>query len=528
MAAIKQSVFAVAASLLAAGCGLVGLETQDDAPAAATATSAASASVTVQPTSTTFGLPQSVIDAARAMTTTEPPWTYPPPRSTTTTTTAKPRGEWQGCPAGEKSFYTTADGWICKPTPQRTAPKTTVKPRPPKPECPKGEFGVWQHSEWAWSECRRPSKPRCDDEYPDLLWVDGEWGCYESCGHGYVSAVREGRARCVWDEETCDEEYPELLQVDGEWGCYAGCDAGWTSIIVDGRPRCRKDCDEGTSETFNEDGERWCLYDCPGRYPGAEWEWVDGRAWCLRPIVCAEGLRVKIRISGQGGRKVCAPSEALTEPFWERAFDMAKVDAADRRGKWIGGLVRPYGLTGLALFDADYFDYYRNEVGKPSIMEELHGDHIADFMSQGAYRSWAMQAQAGFDDIHVCYGHDCFMEYNCPDGCGLVGSSNPAFSSCVVHVWDEPEGVFFVMSVDESVPVCLDAYRKVAAFTMNQASFGSDNCYAVVQEGWRQFEHEGVLRDFYTRELSDCVGEEITLGARGVVETTWVSAKDFG
>lgn len=108
---------------------------------------------------------------------------------------------------------------------------TTVKTRQPKPVCPEGRFGVWVHSEWRWSECRRPSPPVCRSEFPDLLWVAGEWGCYEACPEGTMSVREDGRSRCIWDRETCDDGY-EAADMDGDRVCIFMCDEGdWREIM---------------------------------------------------------------------------------------------------------------------------------------------------------------------------------------------------------------------------------------------------------------------------------------------------------
>lgn len=79
--------------------------------------------------------------------------------------------------------------------------------------------------------------------------------------------------------------------------------------------------------------------------------------------------------------------------------------------------------------------------------------------------------------MHACYGHDCFKEGNCPDGeSGLVGRSNKLIT-CDVYIWDEVEGLFFVMQIDDTEPECVKADNRVAAKIMIQASTGGGLCY---------------------------------------------------
>lgn len=275
-------------------------------------------------------------------------------------------------------------------------------------------------------------------------------------------------------------------------------------------------------ESVIRDSLQWCLYDCPGRYPGSEWEWIDGQAWCFSAIVCAEGLRQKIDINDEGGRKICVPTQTLQDEFWETALVDAGVPAELRHGKWIGGVARRYGSEGTTYYDADEADYFENEVGSYSPGGwALHAD-TADYALYPAFSGWVASVAAGTETTLICYGHDCHKEYNCPEGeCGTIGGTSEDFA-CRAYLWDNTEGLFFVVSVDEGDEVCADAYRQVASYARNQASVSSLCQY----DDGGQVEHKG--KTYRLHVEWDCEVDEISLVESGRDRGAWVSAKDFG
>ena len=542
MTKFSITIIIAAASMLAAACGATTATSSD-----ATQPATSAATIPIATTAATATLAASSLSVA-----------------TTTTAAGESEAESVICDIGEVKL---ADRCISMKTrtvalpPATTSTTTTARPRPPKPECPAGEFGVWQHSEWRWSECRRPTAPKCYGDYPVLLWVGGEWNCYEECDDGEVSAVRDGRARCVWDEETCDSDYPELLIVGGEPGCYAACDDGWKTAIINDEAKCIQECDEGEMEAFAANGDRWCLGDCdeglerawhdgelwcvwdektcddeypelltidgePGCYKpcedGLTKEILDGKYYCFEPADCGDGLEHRA-VAGLG--RICVPSRQMEADFWETALDQAAVPAGMRHGKWIGGKAISYNHP--VFFSSDEADYWEEELG-------LYGEGewgVRDYWGMVLYGSHAQMLSdiaEGRADAHICYGHDCWSVSNCDERlCGLIGSTNSGISSSLAFLWAQTDGLYFVMFVAEENPVGLDAFNRIASREMNAASIGGGFGYRTDRASFKQKDGISYPVHYWTYTTS-AEGFEITLTPYGRDNSTWVSAKDFG
>ena len=306
---------------------------------------------------------------------------------------------------------------------------TTIKPRPSRPVCPNGGFGVWIHSEWCWNECRQSSPPVCRSEFPYLPWVAGEWGCYETCTEGTMSVGEDGRARCI-----CDDGY-EAADVDGDRVCIFMCDEGdWREIM------------EGS----------------------------EGRVTCWIPKQREYYLDILgVPLVGQ----ICVPPSDLADRFQADTLLKAGVPELERSGRWIGGLASRYGIEAASFFSADEAKYWKKELGIYGKGERAALGNRSAFFLYPVHADHIAEVRGGRGFVHVCYGHDCFKEGNCPDGeSGLDGSSDELIT-CDVYIWDEVEGLFFVMQIDDTEPECVEAYNRVAAKIMNQAGKGGCLCY---------------------------------------------------
>ena len=396
--------------------------------------------------------------------------------TTTTTTTIPDPPPSFGCSSPHtEEFWNVRRGWICRQLTAEDAgvrcermvnprwdrdselwwcpPPPTTTTRPPRPECPKGEFVVWQTTD-SWSSCHRPPKPSCSEAYPDLFWVDGEWGCYEACADGYETYITDS----------------------SEPVCRSLCDAGeWREILV-----------------------------------------KEKQVRCWPPADCATGLDV-VGVAGEG--QICVPTKEMSSSFWAAAFVNAGLPETDKRGKWIGGLAKSFDHP--VFFATDERPYWEDELGIYEQGEWGIRDEWG-FVERQSFAANLLDVQQGIAHVHVCYGHDCFREGNCPDGeCGLIGSTDPVLSHCRVYVWDDAEGLWFLMQVN-GTGVCPLAFERVAASTMNQASIWS-RCHEEVVGSKAKDGIEYPLKRCY-----DGILEEITLTASGRDKTTWVTARDYG
>lgn len=300
--------------------------------------------------------------------------------------------------------------------------------------------------------------------------------------------------------------------MDGEWRCFKGCDAGEEEFIgEDGRRWCLKDC-EGQRARVWIDGDPWCIWQCDeGEYSETIYDGDKRQTRCWHPADCPDHLNEKF-VSDYG--MICVPPAALEAEFWGTAFGRGGVPAELQTGKWIGGLAISYG-TKIYWFETDE-EFYVDYLGIFEPGEYEFTDHYS-MLIYGAAGKFLRSFQAGNADTHICYGHDCFEEGNCPEGkCGLIGSSDEELSDCDVFLWDTTEGLFFLMQVADE-PACLEAYRKVAAKEMNQASTSHFGYY---NEDPLSFDPGQI---YYSVEF-----DEITLTKKGRDDNTWVSAKDFG
>ena len=396
--------------------------------------------------------------------------------TTTTTTTIPDPPPSFGCSSPHtEEFWNVRRGWICRQLTAEDAgvrcermvnprwdrdselwwcpPPPTTTTRPPRPECPKGEYVVWLRDAASWGSCQRPEPPRCWGEYPDLLWVNGEWGCYEACADGYETYITDS----------------------SEPVCRSLCDAGeWREILVNER-----------------------------------------QVRCWPPADCATGLDV-VGVAGEG--QICVPTEEMSSSFWVAAFVNAGLPETDKRGKWIGGFARSYDHP--LFWDVDEADYWINDVGIYDSWIDRSYWSFADVQTFAANLS---DVQQGLAHIHICYGHDCFREGNCPDGkCGLIGSTDPMQSHCRAYIWDDSDGLWFLMKADAN-EACRTAFDRVASNTMNQTSFGSKYAY---EENVGSKAKDGI--DYPLVREYDSVLDEITLTARGRDKNTWVTARDYG
>lgn len=416
--------------------------------------------------------------------------------TTTTTTTIPDPPPSFGCSSPHtEEFWNVRRGWICRQLTAEDAgvrcermvnprwdrdselwwcpPPPTTTTRPPRPECPKGEHVVWLRDAASWGSCQRPEPPSCWGEYPDLLWVNGEWSCYSECGAGYESYTKE----------------------NGEPGCRALCEAGETRVIKsEGNVLCYPPCEDG------------------------EWQEImaDESYVCWHQPECGAELDVA-RVSGEG--QICIPTEVMSSAFWASAFSQAGLPDTDKRGKWIGGLAKSYDHA--VFFATDERPYWEDELGIYEQGEWGIRDEWG-FVERQSFAANLLDVQQGIAHVHVCYGHDCFREGNCPDReCGLIGSTDPVLSHCRVYVWDDAEGLWFLMQVN-GTEVCLSAFERVAASTMNQASFSS-SCHKEVVGSQ---DKDGI--EYPLKRCYDGILEEITLTASGRDKNTWVTARDYG
>lgn len=121
---------------------------------------------------------------------------------------------------------------------------------------------------------------------------------------------------------------------------------------------------------------------------------------------------------------------ALETPkvFWDDAFERGGVAPEERTGRWVGGLARSYS-----------FPVFHSEPGR----------YI--YVTAGSFGLNLMDIEQGLADVDVCFTHDRCAER-------LVGSTNPERSSCAVSVWETSLGLYFLMFVDETEPLCVEAF----------------------------------------------------------------------
>lgn len=423
------------------------------------------------------------------------------------------------------------------------ASTTTATTRPPRPVCDQAGYkSHWHNPTRRWSECQMPPIPaRCKGAGRTAEW-NGGWDCKTHpkpvCdAKGWIttwSRVSETWSECGRPDAQCPKDYPlpHWKVAEGRWGCWRECDSGYESYFTsndmhrcyrpcaqesdryyaaDGEPKCLATCDFGLTRIILKDNEVRCYPQCK-----TEGEWreiqADGRYVCWPADVCLNGKQLE-RVAGRG--QVCLPTDAMEDVFWGVAFSRAGI-AGQISGKWIGGFVANYGEP--VFFDTDYWDYHINETGLASADDRELAWAVNDRRSFSANINGLM---VGAAHAHVCYGHDCFRESLCPDGCGLVGSTDPSHSGCRVYIWDDESGVWFLMNVDAS-NVCQDAYARIVAKDLRGASMGT---LSTAREVVGSKQYGGVEYPIYM--WSPETIDEITLTPYGVDRRTWLTAKDF-
>ena len=230
---------------------------------------------------------------------------------------------------------------------------------------------------------------------------------------------------------------------------------------------------------------------------------------------CLNGKELKkIAVRGQ----VCLPTDAMEDVFWGVAFSRAGI-TGQPRGKWIGGFARSYDYP--IFFTQEKIDY-DSERGFPVDDWKWGAEPEWNIIDRSSFAANLAGIQAGTAHIHVCYGHDCFREYKCPDDkCGLVGSTDPAQSTCRAYLWDDPAGIWFLMESGSS-SVCVEAFNRIVGKELREASFSS----ITYSEDRGYKDYEGVGYPVYF--LYDGILHEVSLVARGVDRRTWLTARDFG
>lgn len=206
--------------------------------------------------------------------------------------------------------------------------------------------------------------------------------------------------------------------------------------------------------------------------------------------------------------------------FWQTAFVLGKVEASAQNGRWLGGRVVRYGTESIMTWDAEEKSYYVDEIGR---QDSWYETDIAYMRLYGTYSDYLAKVARGTADVHLCYGHDCFYEGKCIlYECGVIGSTNSLLSDCKMYLWEGGTGLFFLMKIDETDDVCVEAYRRVAEGEMNEASAAFSCLEHVFQDV--PYHIDGKLY-----ELSFCrhaAASEITLAKRGRDTGTWVAAFD--
>ncbi len=231
----------------------------------------------------------------------------------------------------------------------------------------------------------------------------------------------------------------------------------------------------------------------------------SGTPKCYLPPSCGSSL-VAIYVPESGGYE-CSETEETASQFWEYIVSAMGTLSDFAKARWIGGLGATYNKNiwreDMAVLGEDY---------------------------EGGLEVWAYQNQAsaaehlerigeGTSHVHICYEHDCLTAGN------FIGSTDLSVSLCVAIVWHTEEGLWFIMRIDESVPVCVRAFERVVSGEINGASVGYSQ---LSEDTGRTAPKDEIERPVYYEY--DVEFEEITLTFYPyppVDNDTWVAAKDL-
>ena len=338
--------------------------------------------------------------------------------------------------------------------------------KPQEPQCQQRGFvsAGWDYKEGKWGGCMPAPLPICDQETPDLYWIQGAWECRPRCGgehHGYDMGINEPKSEAS-------------LFMSGEYNsidCASNCREGYTRIV------------------FSPENVK--CYSCP-----RESDWLDitqnlSRKCHSLPECRPDRIIVRNRKIGQR----CFATSEIVADFWATAFDFAGISEDDSVGKFIGGLAASYNIPLIIKQSKQKGGYYWFMVNEKTI-------------------------DTGRSPMHVCLGHDCFCEKNNNSGkCGLFGSSHSDYSLCKVYVWSTAEGLWFLMRADKE-PSCIEAYDKVSSGELLQASYALSNG-SQTSAGYKEYEGTD-----YPLRINKGRLTEITITARGLDGNTFVSALD--
>ncbi len=487
--------------------------------------------------------------------------TLPVPTSAATTTivpTATTRPPEPQCGNGETpQWLNNEETWLCPAV-------TTTTQRPSPPDCEGHTEAKWQSAKW---QCVRMSSAEAGltcNRIENLSW-DSEtslWSCApdtsmlrrcedtvsmsvdagEGSSDGYRRSANDIRKaglifRLVEITGRLDSE--NVCTAEGIEYDYVVCsnDKGWMYIrpireidkdpVVNGSRICLNGIRSGTGETLftPEDSTAPASEPCDDHHylsncfrfdtttsdlGACDAGLIDrtdssGTPKCLLPPDCGSSL-VAIYVS-ESGRYVCSETEETASQFWEYIFPDLDTLSDFTKARYIGGLGATYNKNiwreDMAVLGEDY---------------------------EGGLEVWAYQNQAsasehleriseGTSHVHICYEHDCLTAEN------LIGSTDVSVSLCVAIVWHTEEGLWFIMRIDESVPVCVRAFERVVSGEINGASVGYSQ---LSEDTGRTAPKDEIERPVYYEY--DVEFEEITLTFYPYPPAdndTWVAAIDL-
>ena len=231
----------------------------------------------------------------------------------------------------------------------------------------------------------------------------------------------------------------------------------------------------GDSTLSAEQSRHYVDYDAGTEYV---WQEPEPLSWERHQPDKSGCLNGKVLSYVPGGED-CVASSAMEETFWSTAFDRAGIDTPDS-GRWIGGFGRAYDFPiFFTQAKLDYESKYRG--GKTS-------EPLWNVLPRSAVSTSLERIAMGESHAHVCYKHDCFMEYDqdCSDGrCGLIGSTNQAISGCRAFFWDDPEGIWFLMSVDGG-SICEQVFALIKDKEIREASLSVKLDITIENEHWSE------------------------------------------
>ena len=298
------------------------------------------------------------------------------------------------------------------------------------PDCEQnGYIRRWNREDSRWGDCQRPPQATCGrNETPTWRQTLGDWYCKRpprlTCQEkGYVSEKwiaslgewEECRRPEPW---RCGGEYPESRWVAGEWGCYKGCEDGEASRIDSDGAYCYPlpDCGPVLIHRYIPDGD---YYDC-------------------------------------------SETAETAAQFWEFAFYTLETsfgfDSVDLAGKWIGGLAGTHHER--------EWQHGRWREREPRESDKIFTFHDADSLAE-----YFQQVRLQQETIDICYDHDCDAAGN------LIGSTMRGRTSCRAFVWSSEAAVWMAMRIDDSSPVCRDAYEMTLSGHINGMSLGGQLGY---------------------------------------------------